>query len=266
MIYANLAAKLTPIIACPFESGYREYIPCEPLRPFIRCFWTSEGPGRGLVTPDLCSDIIFNTDDYRAFFCGISDMPGYVSGGNSSFGIRFYAWTAILFLEDTLRGTINSGYELGAHFRRMERELAPWVFAAETTEQRIALSERFLLKNIHERHNGLFTQAMGEIFERRGACATGEISKELHISRRQLERVFAEYSGLSPKKMAALVRYQYLWRDILTERDFNAADKALEYGYADQSHLLKDFKRFHTMSPKQAREFAFTNVNTFKNK
>lgn len=266
MIYTNLAAKITPVIARPFESGYREYIPCGPLRPFIRCFWTSEGLGRWLVTPDLCSDIIFNIDDFSAFFLGISDMPLYVSDVNRSFGIRFYAWTAILFLEDASKGTLNSSFELGENFRRMERELAPWVFDVETTEQRIALSERFLLKNIHERHNGLFTQAMGEIFERRGACAAGEISKELHISRRQLERVFAEYSGLSPKKLAALVRYQYLWRDILTGHDFNAADKVLEYGYADQSHLLKDFKRFHTMSPKQAREFAFMNINTFKNK
>lgn len=266
MIYANLAAKLTPIIACPFGYGYREYTPCEPLRPFIRCFWTSEGLGRWLVTPDLCSDIIFDIDEYRAFFCGISDVPSYVFSGNRRFGIRFYAWTAVLFLEDTLRGTLNGGFELGVHFRRLEKELAPWIFTVETTEQRIALSEQFLLKNIHERRNGHFTQAMGEIFERRGACAAGDISKELHISSRQLERVFAEYSGLSPKKMAALVRYQYLWRDILTMHDFNAADKAPEYGYTDQSHLLKDFRRFHTMPPKQAKEFAFSNIITFKNK
>ncbi len=47
----------------------------------------------------------------------------------------------------------------------------------------------------------------------------------------------------------------------ITGYDFNAADKALEYGYADQLHLLKDYKRFHTMSPKQAREFAFILVS-----
>lgn len=169
-------------------------------------------------------------------------------------------------MEDTSRGTLNSGFELGVHFRRLEKEFAPWIFTVKTTEQRIALSEQFLLKNIHERRNGLFTQVMREIFERRGACAAGDISKELYISRRQLERFFAEYLGLSPKKMAALVRYQYLWHDILAERDFNATDKALEYSYADQSHLLKDFKRFHTMSSGQAREFAFIIVNTLKNK
>lgn len=256
MIYADLAAELTPMVACPFGTGYREYEPCEALKPYVRCFWTGEGKDGGLVIPDLCADIIFDIDKNTVFFCGVSDKPFQAADKTRSFGIRFYAWTAALFSEDTLRGTLNGDFELGEHFRRFEREIAPWIFAAETSGQRIALSERFLLNNLHERHSGHFTQAMGEIMERRGACAAGEISKELHISGRQLERVFAEYSGLSPKKMAALVRYQCLWHDILLGRGFSAAEKALEYGYTDQSHMLNDFRKYHTMSPKQARQNA----------
>lgn len=256
MVYARLSVKLTPMVACPFGRGYREYEPCGALKPYVRCFWTSEELDSSLIIPDLCADIIFDFDKNTVFFCGVNDTPFKASDKTHSFGIRFYAWTAALFSEDTLRGTLNGDFELGVHFRRLEREFAPQIFAAETTEQRIALSELFLLKNLHERHNGLFTQAMGEIIERRGTCAAGEISKELHISSRQLERVFAEYSGLSSKKMAALVRYQCLWRDILLERDFSASEKALEYGYVDQSHMLNDFRRFHTMSPKQARKNA----------
>lgn len=256
MIYVNLTTKLTPMVASPFGIGYREYEPCEALKPYVRCFWTGEGKDGSLIIPDLCADIIFDFNKNTVFFCGVNDTPYKATDKTSSFGIRFYAWTAALFSEDTLRGTLNGNFELGEHFRRLQKEIAPRIFAVETTEQRIALSELFLLKNLHERHNGLFMQAMGEMIERRGTCAAGEISKELHISRRQLERVFAEYSGLSPKKMAALVRYQCLWRDILLERDFSAAEKALEYGYVDQSHLLNDFRRFHTMSPKQARKNA----------
>ncbi len=256
MIYVDLAAELAPMVACPFGSGYREYEPCEALRPYVRCFWTGEGKDGGLVVPDICADIIFDFDKNTVFFCGVNDRPFQASVRTRSFGIRFYAWTAVLFSEDTLRGTLNGAFELGAHFRRFERELASRIFAAETTEQRIALSERFLVNNIRDRRCGLFTQALGEIIEWQGACSAGRISKELHISARQLERVFAEYSGLSPKKMAELVRYQCLWRDILFGRDFNAAEKALEYGYVDQSHLLRDFRRFHTMSPAAAKRNA----------
>lgn len=266
MIYVDLAAELAPMVASPFGKGYGEYEPCAALRPYVRCFWTSEGKGGGLVVPDLCADIIFDFDKNIVFFCGVSDTPFMASHSTRSFGIRFYEWTAALFSEDTLRGTLNGSFELGAHFRRLERELAPRIFAAATTAQRIALSELFLVNNIHERRCGLFAQALGEIIERRGACSAGGISKELHISARQLERVFAEYSGLSPKKTAELVRYQCLWRDILFGREFNTAEKALEYGYVDQAHLLRDFRRFHTMPPAAARrnalEVFFGAVNT----
>lgn len=42
MIYQKLSDALTPITAQPFRPGYREYSPCDALKPYIRCFWTSK--------------------------------------------------------------------------------------------------------------------------------------------------------------------------------------------------------------------------------
>lgn len=260
MIYKKLSDSITPITAQPFKSGYREYSPCSALKPYIRCFWTGSNQNNRLVIPDLCADIIFDTDNNNAFFCGVSDEPFVSYRSTATFGIRFYAWTAALFAEDSLCGTLNGSFLLGKHFRRLEKELAPELAYAKGTEERIALSEKFLITNIKERNSGLFTEALGKIMTLRGKCTAEELSKELLISKRQLERVFSEYSGLSPKKTAMLIRYQNLWRDILSEGDFNAVDKALEYGYNDQSHLLNDFRRFHTVTPKQAREIALKDV------
>lgn len=260
MILKNRTGEPVTMTAQPFRRGYTEYVPCEALRPFIRCFWTSTEQEDRLIIPDLCADIIFDIAGHDVCFSGVSDRA-FVSGRTEeSFGIRFYAWTAELFAEDSLRGTLNGGFEIGEHFRRMERELLPWIIEAKTTAQRIALSERFLLRHLRERRNRLYDDAVGEIINMRGVCTVGELSKELHISARQLERVFLECSGLSPKKTAALIRYQCLWLDILFGGTFRMADKALEYGYVDQSHLLNDFRRFHTMYPEQARKNALEDV------
>lgn len=142
----------------------------------------------------------------------------------------------------------------------MDKELAPKLAYAKTVKQRIALSEEFLINNLHKRNCGLFLDALGEIMTLHGVCTAGDVSKKLHVGNRRLERVFSEYSGLTPKKAAMLIRYQYLWRDILFGQRFNGADKAAEYGYSDQSHLLKDFRNFHTVYPKQAKEIALKNV------
>lgn len=260
MIYQRLSTALSPITAQPFRPGYREYSPCEALKPYIRCFWTSINQSGRLIIPDLCADIIFDIENNEAFFCGVSDEAFVSHRQTETFGIRFYSWTAALFAEDSLYKTLNGGFELGGHFRKLEKELAPKLAYAITVKQLIALSEEFLVNNLRERNCGLFLNALGEIMNLHGACTAGDISKNLHIGNRQLERVFSEYSGLTPKKAAMLIRYQYLWRDILFGQCFNGADKAVEYGYSDQSHLLKDFRNFHTVYPKQAREIALKNV------
>ena len=260
MIYQKLSDVLIPITAQPFRPGYREYSPCEALKPYIRCFWTSVNQNDRLIIPDLCADIIFDICNNEAFFCGVSDEAFVSHRLTETFGIRFYSWTAALFSEDSLRTTLNGRFELEEHFSKLKKELAPKLVNAKSSQQRIAISEGFLINNIKQRRSGIFTEALGMMIALRGACTAESISKELHISNRQLERFFSEYSGLSPKKTAMLIRYQSLWRDILSEGDFNAAEKAPEYGYNDQSHLLNDFRRFHTVTPKRAKEIALRDV------
>lgn len=270
MIYQALSAALTPITAQPFQNGYREYAPCPPLKPYIRCFWTAQAACGRLVIPDLCADIIFESERPTAFFSGISDQPFNSSNSGIYFGIRFYSWTAALFSEETLKNTLNGGFELGAYFPKLEKQLANRIRETKSTAEKIALAENFLLSSLHYRQNRLLTEALGEIIAERGVCTADSIARNIHISRRQLERVFSEYSGLSPKKTAMLVRYQYIWRDILFGKSFDAKEKALEYGYTDQSHLLNDFRRFHTLTPANARKIAIKDVaflqDTFREK
>lgn len=63
-----------------------------------------------------------------------------------------------------------------------------------------------------------------------------------------MERLFHEYIGMTPKKLSNLVRYQCLWRDIVSQSHFNILDAVYKYGYTDSSHLKREFKRYHSMS------------------
>ena len=121
-----------PITGTPFQSDetYREVTPCTALAPYIRCFWGSEHPlpahphEGGIVIPDTCMDIIFTVDyavnhissqfcplDEHSLFTVASDASG---GLAATFAIRFYAWTACVFAEDTLRGSSNYQFPVDA--------------------------------------------------------------------------------------------------------------------------------------------------------
>ncbi len=120
-----------PITGTPFhqDEAYRELMPCAALSPYIRCFRGSVRPlparpsiEDGIVIPDTCMDIIFHVDyagnRLSSVFCALDEHSyrtpaSRESGGRSAtFAIRFYAWTACLFAEDSLRGSVNGRFSM----------------------------------------------------------------------------------------------------------------------------------------------------------
>lgn len=282
-----------PLTAHPFEcsQNYMEFIPCHALKPYIKCFWgtpkpivskvenaeNQENSTREIITPDTCMDIIFRVNftenRIQSSFCGIDDRT--FSGGSKNdkeeviftFGIRFYAWSGILFAEESMRNTRNQFFDAGYHFDKIKRKIEAMLFDVKDMEELIAVSEKILLEQLKEsRKNSLVTEAVGIILANKGRLQAEQLSKELHISNRQLERVFQEYIGISPKSLSAMVRYQYLWNDILFTPQFNILDGVHKYGYTDQSHLLRDFKKFHSINIAEAKRYAMKDVAFLQDK
>lgn len=271
-----------PITAAPFirDKSHVEIEPCDALKPYVRCFWGSENSYvkdqadelvSRLVVPDTCMDVIFRvnfTDNkLECNFCGINDIP-LISDGQSIdkteksvFGIRFYAWSVVMFSEDSMLNVKNGFFDARQFFSKLTKELEQKIFDVVDLKQRIEIVEIFLLQNLNARHrNSIIMEAIGEILKRKGNLKFGQLSQEMHISKRQLERLFKEYVGLSPKLLSSLIRYQNLWNDVFFHSGFQIQDEVYQYGYTDQAHLLHDFKRFHTMNIAKAREYAFRDV------
>ena len=267
-----------PLTAVPFRNtkAYMEYEPCDALKPYVRCFWGSREPhlqadatgaAGGLVIPDTCMDIIFDMNysenKIQNKFCGINDMSFYAAGEADpravigSFGIRFYAWTAVMFSDESMAAAKNVDTDVGYYFSKLKRALEPLLMEPADMPQRVRAAEKYLLKYIRpERENTIVMEGVAELLQHRGNLSMMQLSGQLHVGCRQLERLFKTYVGTPPKQLASLIRYQSLWSDIILKRDFNLLDAVYEFGYTDQSHLIRDFKRFHTMTPMEARALA----------
>ena len=270
-----LARLYRPITGSPFQAdaSYREIAPCTALQPYIRCFWGSERPlpaqsGKaGLVIPDTCMDIIFDIDYARnrisSSFCALDEhayrTPASIESGglSATFAIRFYAWTASLFAEDKLCGSANDVFPVDAFFRRIERMLAPILFEETTLMGKVLAAEKALLSVLRpEKADPAVLNAIHHILRTEGRVRISEVSAGLALSNRQLERRFDAAMGLSPKSLASLMRYQLLWQNMALGPRFDPLDAVARFGYADQAHLLGDFRRRHLMSPKEAISFA----------
>lgn len=265
-----------PITGTPFQQDetYMEVPPCDALKPYIRCFWGTQHPVRpkditpctGLVIPDTCMDVIFDVNYTRntcfSIFCGLDDTSEITHGQTTmdetaTFGIRFYAWTAVLFADGDMRSTRNARADAASFSKAIKTALMQIIFDAGTMEDRIIKAETVLLKILKEDKQKMdVLNAVYRILETNGRIKVQELSGYTGASFRKLEREFDSVMGLSPKMFSSLVRYQMLWQEMIGSNRFDVLDAVEKYGYTDQAHLLHDFKKRHLMTPSEAVLFA----------
>jgi len=257
-----------PIPAAPFFLGanYREFPPCPELAPFIRCFWEADYPNEcnlSPVIPDTCADILFNRkgSSVHATFCGVNDSP-VLSNGNCTYtklyAVRFYAWAVSLFSRESLEGSVNLCCDAEAFFPGLVRELTPVLLYSPSLW--IPATEKWLYQAIQiHAENSRMMNTVYSVLKKQGRISLKDMASEGVLSTRQLQRVFLRETGLSPKMFSRLVRYQSLWRAALSP-GFQVLDAVEQFGFTDQSHLLREFKRFHGVPLSQARRIALGNV------
>lgn len=269
-----------PITAAPFRNNHKyvEIMPCQSLKPYIKCFWGTEEPvtnikkdiiTKELIIPDTCMDIIFDINytenTIHSNFIGINNEAFMTVAPNdkeeitSTFAIRFYAWTAVLFSDESMAGVRNNVFDAQQHYSKIISAIKPLLFDIATLNERIKIAEKILLSALNiKRVNPSLENAVFCMLNQKGNMKTRILADEVYISSRQLERIFNEYIGVSPKQLTSLIRYQYLWNDILYHNHFNVADAVHLYGYTDQSHLLHDFKKYHMLLPSEAKRYALS--------
>jgi AraC-like DNA-binding protein len=86
--------------------------------------------------------------------------------------------------------------------------------------------------------------------------SAAELSRKTTISPRQLQRLFLEFVGVSPKKITDLVRFQNIWQAMYYSRTQDFGDIVYRYQYTDQSHFNNDFKKYAGRTPTEALKYA----------
>jgi AraC-like DNA-binding protein len=90
---------------------------------------------------------------------------------------------------------------------------------------------------------------VGEVAALSRGVRVGEVAADLGLLPRTLRRRFTAAVGLTPKRFARVQRMQRLVRDLDGRRDADWAALAAGHGYADQSHLVDEFRELAGVTP-----------------
>ena len=111
---------------------------------------------------------------------------------------------------------------------------------------RVAVIERFLMELPFAR-DPLVTRALEQLDGAHHEAAVAAVARALGTSERQLERRFLARIGVTPKRFALLRRFERAVAGAATAPSLAAA--ALDAGYYDQSHFIRDCRRFTGGAP-----------------
>lgn len=252
---------------------YTEHRPSPALAQHLECLWfvseTDTSPAKSAferVLPDGCVEWIFHLGApfQRSTPAGVWEKQprSFVVGELTRFlllqptgpvavmGVRFRPGGAYRFLPFSLNDftdvTITTGDIWGLEGICLEAA----VLEERSDTRRQQLVEEFLLRQlVMTTTRPQFEAAVKEIIRSRGQTRVHEVAAGVGWSSRQLEREFRVGVGLSPKAFARIMRFQNLLRLVGegTLREWTSL--ALEGGYADQPHMVREFREFAGHTP-----------------
>lgn len=146
----------------------------------------------------------------------------------------------------TIRGRVR---EL-AGFWPAAQELRRFLAHTQSGEQALSATEEFLLSVLGAAPTGFERcEAAVEALETDPTRPIAEIAAALNTPHNRLNRDFTRIVGLSPRTLASLLRVRRLLAGLDIGGEIDWSQLAAEFGWYDQAHLIRDFKRYTGVSP-----------------
>ena len=124
------------------------------------------------------------------------------------------------------------------------------IMSAKDNNERVEIISEFITQKTQliKNKEPLLQQKLKQIIDGKEILSISTIQKDFHLSRRQFERKFKEYSGFSPKSFLNIARFSALIKS-RNKNHTNLTQTAYDFGYYDQSHFIRDFRKFSGSAP-----------------
>lgn len=226
---------------------------------FIEHFWTvswdltGKEPYLAETLPYPSIHIVFEKGNSKIFGVTKGRFSTLLEGKGSVFGIKFRPGGFYPFFQKNISTLTNKTIPISELTKSDILPLENEIFQKEDEESRIKIIETWLENILPESDPKipLINSMIDKIKEDRSIQSVDQISKLFSINLRSLQRLFQEYVGVSPKWVIQRFRIQEVAERIEKEKSIHYAEMALELGYYDQAHFIKDFKNTIGLSPEE---------------
>ncbi len=240
--------------------GLERFEPSQSLSPFIEHYWAVIWDHQPRVlretVPHPSVHLVFEPSQSQLHGIHLKRFSRWIEGSGRVLGVKFRPGGFRPFYQKDVRFLTNTIVSPLAVFGPAIAQLETIIADMSSADAAFDRIDSFLTQigpNATEELE-LANRIVQVISTNRSITRVEMISENFGIGLRTLQRLFLGYVGVSPKwviQRFRLIEAAERMRDTSQQMDF--AMLALELGYSDQSHLIRDFKVMVGMTPAQYR-------------
>ena len=206
-----------------------------------------------VITPDATIDLQWIDGRFRVAGPDREPQIEILPPGAAIVGFRFRPGAAAGWLGVPAHRIVGERLDLGELWGARARHLAGRIQATPDLARLVGQLEEAI--GAHAQDNHAPDAAMGFAFDviDRGLPADKPLVpfllRSLHMSERTLRRRFDESFGYGPKTLDRILRFHRFRRMRQASTNVSTAVLAIEAGYADQAHLIRESKRLSGITP-----------------
>jgi AraC-like DNA-binding protein len=185
---------------------------------------------------------------------GIADIPAKVESEKDcragTIGVEFSPQGAYRFFNLRQSEIKNKIHPLTDILGNIAKQLEEEIANTESVKSKVFLLQQFLIKLFSQNEaDNIFDYCVQKINLTKGKITVNELEKETGYSSRWLHMKFIDKVGISPKNLSSIIRFQQYYHALARNSEMMFMEKEFYNYYYDQSHFIKEFKRFTGLSP-----------------
>jgi AraC-like DNA-binding protein len=170
-----------------------------------------------------------------------------------TFGIRLHPARAAAFLGIPATRLANTLTPLGRLAPSCDARVVEWLRGnpqADSAGDRAEL-EGLLMDHCRQSRTSDQTvvRAVDQLLAAHKPVTVVHLARELRMTPRHLYRKFVISVGTAPKRLERLARFARTWQAATMGPTLGWAELAYAHGYADQAHLVREFRAFGATPP-----------------
>lgn len=233
------------------------YLPSEKLASVLEHYWIVEWDLRGQkpyvqeVLPHPCVHLTVEGDGSKVYGVMTGKFSYRLTGEDRVLGIKFKPGAFYPFWGSPVSEITNASLSLREAFGAEGVAFETAVLGAKSDGEMVEVAEAFLLGRSPElgADAKLVERIVASIVEDRELTTVEDVAMKFGLGKRKLQRLFYRYVGVGPKWVILRGRVHDATDRLADGDTANWAELALDLGYFDQAHFVRDFKALVGVTP-----------------